>query len=281
MKTNLDLVEYAKRALNEKWGYVWGTFGQTLTPALLNSKAKQYPYWVGRQRDKITRLWMGRRVTDCVGLIKSCCWYNENTKRIEYNGNMDVTADGMYSRAKKKGNISSIPEIPGICVGFKGHIGVYIGNGWVIEAKSTSIGVVKTRLREGAWKYWLECPFIDYSNKEIKENKTEEELEIVNTNIELEGKNQTVRGINHKEVLYVSIEDLLGAMGFMVMQDKIKNKVVARLPEVEIKDLKTNKVARGKAFNLRDRNYVEFRKVLEDLGYKVGWIQDTKQITIE
>ena len=43
-----------------------------------------------------------------------------------------------------------------------GHIGIYIGNGEVIEAKSNHDGVVKTQLREGSWTYWMQLPGITY-----------------------------------------------------------------------------------------------------------------------
>lgn len=46
----------------------------------------------------------------------------------------DVTADGMFNLAVEKGPISTMPDIPGIAVWHQGHIGVYIGNGYVIHA---------------------------------------------------------------------------------------------------------------------------------------------------
>lgn len=42
-KTNFDLVKQAEKALSEKWGYVWGSWGQILTEKLLQQKLKQYP----------------------------------------------------------------------------------------------------------------------------------------------------------------------------------------------------------------------------------------------
>ena len=38
MKTNIELVKHCEMALKEKWGYVWGTFGQVLTPTLFYEK---------------------------------------------------------------------------------------------------------------------------------------------------------------------------------------------------------------------------------------------------
>jgi len=51
----------------------------------------------------------------------------------------------------------------------KGHVGVYIGHGEVIEAHGTKSGVIKTRLtrtiNETGWTNWCKCPFIDYVNE--------------------------------------------------------------------------------------------------------------------
>ena len=43
MINNAKLVQFAKNALSQGWGYVWGTFGQVLTPELLAQKWAQYP----------------------------------------------------------------------------------------------------------------------------------------------------------------------------------------------------------------------------------------------
>jgi hypothetical protein len=71
----------------------------------------------------------------------------------------------MFNAATEKGPINTIPEIPGLCVRKDQHIGVYIGNGQVIESKGTKYGVVQTPLKgvgANAWTHWLKCPFIEY-----------------------------------------------------------------------------------------------------------------------
>ncbi len=163
MFTNLGLVEHVKKALVEKWGYVYGTIGQILTEAILQYKMKQYPNNVPQYETFIRENWMGRRTADCVNLIKSYIWWNNGN--VKYNPDIDVSADGMYKAAKKKGDITTIPDIPGLCVWKDGHIGVYIGNGQVIEAHGTKSGVIKTPLKGAGstpWTHWLECPFISY-----------------------------------------------------------------------------------------------------------------------
>lgn len=55
-----------------------------------------------------------------------------------------------------------MPDTPGLAVWKSGHIGVYIGNGEVIEAMDTRYGVVKTKLQGRGWTHWLEVPGIKY-----------------------------------------------------------------------------------------------------------------------
>ena len=155
---------YAKNAFNSGWGYVWGTYGDVLTNSLFEYKLEQYPDGVGDYEDFIRENWLGDRTTDCVGLIKGYGWYDPDTETIEYgtNGMPDVGADGMYNAATVKGSMETMPETPGLAVWKSGHIGVYIGNGEVIEAMGTKYGVVKTKLEGRGWKAWLEVPYISY-----------------------------------------------------------------------------------------------------------------------
>ncbi len=159
-KSNMGLVLHCKKALSEKWGYTWGGFGHVLTEQRLKQAYSQYPVEIGRYLDYIKKNWVGRRTADCVGLIKSYLWWQGNGP--VYDQRTDVNADMMFERANERGMLFIMPEIPGICVWRKGHIGVYIGNGYVIEAKGTVHGVVKTRMSEGTWTHWHKCPFITY-----------------------------------------------------------------------------------------------------------------------
>lgn len=171
MKNNLDLVKWAIHAEKSGWGYVWGTYGGVLNRSLLNRKIKQYPNEVGSMSEFIERSWLGGRTADCVGLIKGYGWLNPETHQVEYgtNGMLDVSADQMYKNAKEKGLSSTMPEIPGLAVWRKGHIGIYIGNGEVIEAMGTKYGVVKTKFSAKRWTHWLKIPYINYIEESQKE----------------------------------------------------------------------------------------------------------------
>lgn len=163
-KNAADLVTYAIHAWESDWGYVWGTYGCVLTDSLFAYKLKQYPDGVGNYEDFIRANWLGGRTTDCVGLIKGYGWLNPDAMTIDYgtNGMPDLGANQMYYSASVSGTIDTMPDIPGLAVWHDGHIGVYIGNGEVIEAMGTKYGVVKTELAGRGWTHWLQIEYINY-----------------------------------------------------------------------------------------------------------------------
>ena len=163
-KNAADLVTYAINAYESGWGYVWGTFGSVLTEGLFEAKLDQYPDGVGNFEEFIRDNWVGKRTTDCCGLIKGYGWLDPETMSINYgtNGMPDLGANQMYYNASESGTIDTIPEIPGLAVWHDGHIGVYIGNGYVIEAMGTKYGVVKTQLEGRGWTHWLKVEYINY-----------------------------------------------------------------------------------------------------------------------
>lgn len=171
-KNNLDLVKWSEFAADKGWGYVWGTYGTVLSPSFLESKIIQYPDEVGGKEDFIRENWLGKRTADCVGLIKGYSWYDVagQTTILVSNGMPDIGADTMYENATEKGTIDTIPEIPGLAVWKEGHIGVYIGDGKVVEAYGTTTGVIRSELADGGWTHWLKIPYINY----IEQEETEE-----------------------------------------------------------------------------------------------------------
>lgn len=170
IKTNNGLVEYAKAQLGLP--YWMGTFGNIATEYLYKSNKARLPeYYTATDFSSQ----YGKRVHDCIGVIKGYMWSETATSVPSYasNGCPDHSADSMLVACVEKGTIDSIPEIAGILVFMVGHIGVYIGNGEVIEARGHKYGVVQTKLSERPWKHWGKCPYMAYdtdanmSGKEI------------------------------------------------------------------------------------------------------------------
>ncbi len=159
-KTAAGLVAYARAQLGRPYWY--GTFGNKATKSLLNDKTKQYPsHYQPKRMDKY-KMQLGARVHDCVGLIKGYLWSKDANSSPKYNAAQDVNANGMLKRCKEQGKIGTLPEIPGVLVFMKGHVGIYVGKGKVIEARGFNYGVVETLLSERKWTSWGKCPWIQY-----------------------------------------------------------------------------------------------------------------------
>lgn len=160
-KTNMGLVEYCKAQLGNP--YWFGTFGQQSNPSLLANKRKQYPkYYTASDFNSQ----FGKKVHDCIGLIKGYMWCSgpDDIKPVYCsNGFPDTSADNQFNRSKRKGfSMSSFPNEAGVLVFMNGHVGVYIGDGWVIEARGHAFGVVRTRLDERPWRRWAYIDEIEY-----------------------------------------------------------------------------------------------------------------------
>ena len=165
--TNLQLVDFCKEAAKKPTLYLWGTYGKVITKSLLTDKVKQYPkrYSATRQefiKKRINGIFRG---CDCAGLIKWALWTNGDINaQIKYSSKTDRGTGGLYSAATEKGAIAVMPEIKGLIVYKEGHVGVYIGNGKVIECTlgARGDGVVETNLKDVKWTHWLKIPEITY-----------------------------------------------------------------------------------------------------------------------
>lgn len=167
-KTAKGLVEYAKAQLGKPYWY--GTFGQAASKNVYDQKKRQYSEyykWV------YTPDVAGVKVHDCVGLIKGYIWCDNPTDSVpKYNGIQDLSANMMRSACKVSGSMSVMPEKPGLLVFMDHHVGVYIGNSEVIEARGHNYGVVKTKLADRKWTSWGECPYVSYEEYATKEEPT-------------------------------------------------------------------------------------------------------------
>ena len=184
MKTNTGLVEYCKAQLGKPYWY--GSSGEQATLELYNRLAQQTH--TRKQIIQFSQLsyqkQFGQKVHDCSGLIKGYLWCKTADAFFNHK-NYDAVIDGgiTYDKCTEKGNIETMPEIKGLLVFKSGHVGVYIGNGEVIEAKGHAYGVVKTRFKDGKWIKWGKCKFITYEEEAMTK---EEKLKLIQDKVGLD-----------------------------------------------------------------------------------------------
>ena len=143
--------------------YIMGTNGKVFTGAMYNDLTRRNPSgWFTARRLSKVKAQIGRRTTDCHGLIE---WFLAELAGGKWN--YDTTADGAFAAAQVKGAIGSIPELPGVCVRCPGHVGVYIGGGYVVEARGFDYGVCITKLSARPWTHWYRHPKIRYAVKAL------------------------------------------------------------------------------------------------------------------
>jgi len=176
-KTGAGLAKWAEDIFAAKTHvYWWGTYCNKCTASLLAGKKRQYP---GSYKDKDQAKYekhiaQGKIATDCVGLIKGYYWEQDGVIKYGRNSLPDKGSNGMYSATKIKGNVSNMPEIPGLLVwsSTKGHVGVYVGGGYVVEARGVSYGVQRNKLSaRSSFKLWGLCPYIEYTPEEVERAK--------------------------------------------------------------------------------------------------------------
>lgn len=146
-KTASGLVSFVKTKLGVD--YVYGTKGQKLTEKLYNELKARYGSLVWASDKKK----IGKTCTDCSGLIS---WY---TGTVRNSTSYKNTATKVLSIGKLS------QAVPGCALWRQGHIGVYIGDGYCIEAKGSAYGVVKTKVSQGGWTHILWLPEIEYGDK--------------------------------------------------------------------------------------------------------------------
>lgn len=171
-----DLCAYALAAVGG--GYCYGSSGEICSL----SRRQQWAEWNPSQRENLLGVcskWDGKRVWDCSGLFRGAwraLWkYRSGGATTIYNtwcsekGHID--ASFVYDNlCAQKGEIAAgtMPNVPGVLL-FRGdektkqHIGLYLGDGTVVDARGSKQGVLHTKFQDGyTWTHWGLAEDVDY-----------------------------------------------------------------------------------------------------------------------
>lgn len=104
----------------------------------------------------------GRRCFDSSGLINN--YLMGGLVSFRYEKGLDRTAWQLFHAATVSGSIETLPEKRGLCLYMPERVGVYMGNGKVIEAcleAGEDKSVMETKVEDRSWTHWFYCPGIE------------------------------------------------------------------------------------------------------------------------
>lgn len=182
MLTNYDLVNFCYGMLGVPYWY-WAPCVRA-TKNLYRVNALRFP----EKYDKDPEIYAkhiadNEIVTDDVGLLKGFIWTNGGKVVLDYLDNPeniyriapvnelpDKTPNGLFTWVTTQpdvewGEFNTFPKVAGLIVISSGHLGIYDGQGYVIEANEKAGKVIRTAYEDNFWHFWFQLPGISYSEK--------------------------------------------------------------------------------------------------------------------
>lgn len=160
-----DLIDKFQYALKQRWGYIWGTAGETWTAAKQEALEKTTDADRAQGR-KYGSKWIGHVVADCSGMFH---WAFKKLGGEMYHGSNTMYLKWCINKGElKSGRRTDGKELkPGTAVFVwngttYSHVGLYIGDGKVIEAANTQKGVIENKASASKWTHWGELKGVDY-----------------------------------------------------------------------------------------------------------------------
>ena len=155
------VVEYFENLYKNKAIYLWGANSEIITKTLTDKLYKTFKSatYTKKYYDNKLKEGIGKIGADCSGAFKPISGF-------------DTTAQGYYDKCKTKGKIGQL-QLAKVCLVFKRnlvgrmtHIGLYCGNGYTIEMKSSKDNVHNEKLKKSRWThygipYWIEEPLVN------------------------------------------------------------------------------------------------------------------------
>ena len=224
-----EFISQLEKAASCSTLYVMGCFGWPMTE---NNKARCIKEEKYNQRPERKQMIEAADVNvfgfDCVNLIKGILWGWDGVMSLTYGGAKyksnnvpDLGADSFFNLCPQKyTDFSGIKK--GAAVWMHGHIGVYIGQGRVIECSPrwkncvqyTNLGNIGNKT--GNWRNWSAwglIPFVDYDEAKKEEpagiyNKVEECPEYAREAVQWFISEKIITGINAQGDLGLDSKDV-------------------------------------------------------------------------
>ena len=166
-----DLIAKFEYFLKQKYGYIFGQAGAMWTQAKQDALVKTFIDKYGKDwknnsaaknNDKYLSAlygakWIGHHVTDCSGAFSDA--FKQLGGTMYHGSNTMWNSWCVFKGELRNGKRTDGQELkPGTAVftynakkNNRGHVGLYIGNGSVIEAKGTQAGVIMSKVTESKW----------------------------------------------------------------------------------------------------------------------------------
>ena len=133
-------------------GYVWGATGYVLTQSKLDSLIKQYPDYVSQSKNG---KWLGKQVFDCAQFTRFAM------KEVGITLVSGASSQWKKTDWEQKGTIDTLPKDK-VCILYREspeanpmqHTGIYLGDGYVMDARGSNSGVVYSKLSSYKWTHW-------------------------------------------------------------------------------------------------------------------------------
>ena len=163
-----SLVGKFRYALDNQFGYIWGKVHEMWSDEKQIEYARDYKDDVQRRAScEHGGKWAGHWVTDCSGIfvwafreLGGQMYHGSNTMYREWCVNKGTLIKGLRS--------DSQALLPGSAVftgdeSNRGHVGLFVGDGVVIEAAGTLQGVTTSKVSDKKWTYWGELKGVSYA----------------------------------------------------------------------------------------------------------------------
>ena len=155
---NVEFVERVKQLTLEDTAFAFGTYGEVVDEKLIRDVYKNSLHRYRHVQDFY-------KLFDCIGKIAYECTavITEPLGIVGFYGDPSPK-DLYFNYSTEKYLIEDMPETIGLGVYFYEHVGVYIGNGRVIESTyaGENFGIAVTKLSEKPWTAAFKIKGVEY-----------------------------------------------------------------------------------------------------------------------